>query len=290
MTLFSYKVFITTVEQMNFRKAAELLNLTPSAVSHCISGMEEELGFPLFIRKKNRISLTSDAEILLPYIRQLLVSENAVNQAVSEIKGLERGTVKLGCFNSVCTSWIPRLIKEFGIKYPGISIELFEGTYADVARWIENGDIDIGFLSVSSAGNIPIEPLYKDRLMGVVPKGFKTQNRDYITIPELQDCKFIQPTENCDADSQIILQQYGFKAPSHCHVVDDSSIIAMVQAGFGVCILPSMTVDSYNAEVDVYPIYPEEYRVIGVSCHDPSKTVPAVQKLYQLILELFLEK
>lgn len=51
MTLFSYKVFLTTVEQMNFRKAADILNLTPSAVSHCISNMEEELGFPLFIRK-----------------------------------------------------------------------------------------------------------------------------------------------------------------------------------------------------------------------------------------------
>lgn len=51
MTLFSYKVFVTIVEHMNFRKAAEELNLTPSAVSHCVSGMEEELGFPLFIRK-----------------------------------------------------------------------------------------------------------------------------------------------------------------------------------------------------------------------------------------------
>ena len=54
MTLFSYKVFVTIVEHMNFRKAAEELNLTPSAVSHCVSGMEEELGFPLFIRKNNK--------------------------------------------------------------------------------------------------------------------------------------------------------------------------------------------------------------------------------------------
>ena len=104
MTLFSYKVFVTIVEHMNFRKAAEELNLTPSAVSHCVSGMEEELGFPLFIRKNNRISLTGDPKALLPYIKQLLLSENAVNQAIAEIQGFEKGTVKLGCFNSVCIS------------------------------------------------------------------------------------------------------------------------------------------------------------------------------------------
>ena len=95
MTLFSYKVFVTIVEHMNFRKAAEELNLTPSAVSHCVSGMEEELGFPLFIRKNNRISLTGDAKSILPYIKQLLLSENAVNQAIAEIQGFEKGTVKI---------------------------------------------------------------------------------------------------------------------------------------------------------------------------------------------------
>ncbi len=289
MTLFSYKVFMTTMEQMSFRKAADILNLTPSAVSHCISSMEEELGFPLFFRKKNKISLTADAEILIPYVRQILASEDTMAQAVADLKGFQRGLVKVGCFNSVCTSWIPKLVKVFHEKYPGIEIELFQGTYADVAAWIDNGDIDIGFISVSSAGNIPIEPLYKDRLMAVVPKNFKTINQGYITMPELKDCQFIQPMENCDADSQMLFNQYGFAAKSTCHVIDDLSILTMVQAGFGVCILPQMLIQSFNVDVDIYPIEPEYYRVVGVAASDPSRSVPAVQKLYQLIIDTFSE-
>lgn len=287
MTLFSYKVFITTVEQMNFRKAAELLNLTPSAVSHCISNMEEELGFPLFIRNKNRISLTSNAELLLPYIRQLLAGEDSLNQAIGELKGFQRGLVRLGCFNSVCTSWIPEIVRAFHEQYPGIEIELFQGTYDDITGWLEKGDIDIGFLSVSSAGKIPIEPLYNDRLMVVVPKGFVTINPDYITIQELADCNFVQPMENCDADSQKLLDEYGLLAKSQCHVVDDLSILTMVSAGFGVCILPKMLIDSFDVDVDVYPIEPEYYRVIGITCSDPSRSVPAVQKLYNVIIDMF---
>lgn len=290
MTLFSYKVFLTTVEQMNFRRAADLLNLTPSAVSHCISNMEEELGFPLFIRKKNKISLTSNAEILLQYVRQLLKTEDVVNQAIDELKGLQRGIVRIGCFNSVCTKWIPELVKDFSEMYPGIEVEIFQGTYDDVVRWLSTGEVDIGFLSTSSAGNIPMEPLYNDQLMAVTPKGFFEDKKSFVTIEELSDCQFVQPSENCDADSQILFKERGYNAKSLCHVVDDLSILTMVEAGFGVCILPKMLVDCFNVQVDVYPVEPYNYRVIGVSCYDPSRSVPAVQKMYQLILDKFKQK
>lgn len=290
MTLFSYKVFLTTVEQMNFRRAADLLNLTPSAVSHCISNMEEELGFPLFIRKKNKISLTSNAEILLQYVRQLLKTEDVVNQAIDELKGLQRGIVRIGCFNSVCTKWIPDLVKDFSEMYPGIEVEIFQGTYDDVVRWLSTGEVDIGFLSTSSAGNIPMEPLYNDQLMAVTPKAFFEDKKSFVTIEELSDCQFVQPSENCDADSQILFKERGYNAKSLCHVVDDLSILTMVEAGFGVCILPKMLVDCFNVQVDVYPVEPYNYRVIGVSCYDPSRSVPAVQKMYQLILDKFKQK
>lgn len=287
MTLFSYKVFLTTVEQMNFRKAADILNLTPSAVSHCIGNMEEELGFPLFVRKKNKISLTSDAEILLQYVRQLLKAEDVVNQAIDELKGLQRGIVRLGCFNSVCSKWIPELVKEFRELYPGIEIEIFQGTYNDIANWITNGDIDIGFLSTSSAGSIPIQPLYDDRLMAVTPKGFYNGDKQSVTIEELSTCQFVQPMENCDADSNNLFKDCGYITKSLCHVIDDLSILTMVEAGFGVCVLPKMVVDCFNVNVDVYPLEPETYRVVGVSCYDPALSVPAVSKLYDLILKKF---
>ena len=171
MTLLSYKIFMTTVEYMSFRKAAEIMELTPSAVSHSISSMEDELGFPLFFRKNNKISLTPNAEILIPYIRQVLMSEDSLELVVDQMKGLERGTVRVGCFNTVCSGWMPEIVRGFNERYPGIDIEIFQGSYKDICGWISNGRIDIGFLSAASAGDIPIEPLYDDRLVAAVPKG-----------------------------------------------------------------------------------------------------------------------
>ena len=61
MTLLAYQIFQTVVEQGSFQRAAQVLNLTPSAISHAISTAEKELGFPLFHRNKNGITLTTVA-------------------------------------------------------------------------------------------------------------------------------------------------------------------------------------------------------------------------------------
>lgn len=69
------------------------------------------------------------------------------------------------------------IIHSFHQRYPDINIELYQGTYADVSYWIKNGIVDIGFLSLSSAGDLPIEPLYRDPLLCVVPKGYPQTGR-----------------------------------------------------------------------------------------------------------------
>ena len=58
MTLLSYEIFQTVIEQGSFARAAGVLHLTPSAISHSISAMEEEVGCALFVRGKNGVNLT----------------------------------------------------------------------------------------------------------------------------------------------------------------------------------------------------------------------------------------
>ena len=78
-----------------------------------------------------------------------LNSDESLQQAISEFNGLKAVVrVKLGCFSSVCTNWLPDidafLCKS---KYPDIEIEVFQGTYDDVTYWLKNGVVDLGFLS-----------------------------------------------------------------------------------------------------------------------------------------------
>ena len=109
-------------------------------------------------------------------------------------------------------------------------MEIFQGTYDDVVYWIKNGVVDVGFLSVSSAADIPIEPLYKDPLLCVVQKGRRT-SKEPMSIEEMKNCQFVTQRESTDADIQNFMKENHLDVRSSYHVVDDLSTVVMVANG-----------------------------------------------------------
>ncbi len=291
MTLLSYQALKTVADQGSFRRAAELLGLTPSAVSHAISSLEAELGFSLLNRGKNGVTLTNYGERLLPFVNGVLNSDESLRQAIAEFNGLKQGKIKVGCFSSVCTNWMPQIMRSFQKEYPAITIELFQGTYDDVAYWIKNGVVDLGFLSVSSAAHIPIEPLYKDPLLCVVPKGMKRSGTGpAIGVDELRNREFVTQRESTDADIQNFLKENDLTVKSNYHVVDDLSTIAMVANDFGICLMPEMVMNDIPYEVDCYPLAEEAYRIIGIATLTPDNMAPAVRTFYNHVLRQYQQE
>ena len=208
MTLLAYQIFQTVVEQGSFQRAAEVLNLTPSAISHAVSTAEKELGFPLFNRNKNGVTLTSYGENLQPYILTVLNSDAKLQQAILEFNGLTHGSVKIGTFSSVCNNFVPDLVTSFSKLHPNIEIKIYQGTYDDVYSWIKTGVVDLGFLSESSCKDLPIIPLYEDELLCIVPKSFRPKNKKHIELEELINQKFVSQRESTDADIQNLFQKF----------------------------------------------------------------------------------
>ncbi len=287
MTLLSYQIFQTVVEQGSFQQAAQVMNLTPSAISHAISTMEKELGFPLFNRNKNGITLTSYGENLQPYILTVLNSDTKLQQAISEFNGLTHGSVKLGTFSSVCTSFIPDIVSDFSKKHPNIEIKIYQGTYDDVYNWLKTGVVDIGFLSESSCKELNLTPVYDDELLVITPKNYKTKHKEFIEISELDGEKFISQRESTDADIQEIFRKYKLNIHSSCHVVDDLSQIAMVAAGLGICIMPMLVMQNIPYDVNTYVLNPSEHRTIGICSINDELMAPAVKSMHKHILNYF---
>ena len=286
MTLLTYQVFKTVADIGSFHKAADILGLTPSAISHAISSMETELGFSVMTRGKNGIALTNYGEHLLPYVNAVVNSDESLQQVIAEMNGLRTGKVKIGVFSSVCTNWLPDILRSFQEKYAEITIEVFQGTYDEVAYWIKNGVVDLGFLSVSSAKYIPFEPLYRDPLLCVLPKGLRSQEDDSpVTIEEMREHQFVTQRECTDADIQNFLKENHLRIQSHYHVVDDLATVRLVEKGFGICLMPALVMRDIPYQVDVYPIEPDACRIIGIAAMNPNFMAPAVRTMYNHILE-----
>ena len=282
MTLFTYQIFEMVVEEKSFQKAATRLNMTPSAVSHAVSAMEKEVGFSLFVRGKQETVLTTHGELLLPYIRSVLKSEESLQETIAAFRGLEKGTVKLGGFNSVCSVWVPEIVKKFQENFPNIRIEIYQGTYADLVEWLKNGTIDLCIMSGVDADAFEYTPLYRDRLLCVVPKGFVTKNEKYITFEEMRAQRFVTQWSSCDGDAQKVLVKHEIEPKTYCHVVDDMSTIAMVEAGMGICILPELLIGKSD-KVDWYPMEEDCYREIGLAVNSYRIVSPAVKKMMEMI-------
>ena len=260
MTLFSYEIFDAVARQGSFNKAAQQLHLTPSAISHAIAVMEAELGFTLFNRGKNGVTMTSYGASLYPSIRAVLNSDEALQQSIARLNGLEKGKVKLGAFNSVCAGLLPQILKSFMASYPQIEVEVYQGTYDDVKEWLRTGQVDLAFLSATCREEFNLTELFREPLLCI-------------------QC------DATDAEMRQFLKKYSISTERRCHVIDDQSNIAMVEAGLGISIMPRMLLRSCTAAVKIYPIEPEEYRVVGLAVQRPTAMAPAVEQMFHHIVD-----
>lgn len=289
MTLLSYEIFYAVAQEKSFQKAAKLLNMTPSAISHAISTMEKELGFSLFIRNKNGTVLTSNGEAVYPHILDVLNSNEYLLQSVAQLKGLKSGTIKVGCFNSVCTAWMPAIMTAFRKEYPEITVKVYQGTYADVEEWLKKGIIDVGFLSESCTKDFFYTPLYKDQLLCLTPKNFPVANPDYISVDELENQAFVFQRAACDTDVQAFLDKYHISIKTNHHVIDDQSTVALIEAGMGIGIMPEILVKKMSSNINSYALHPAEYRTICLATTHPHIMSPAVNRFIKFVNNMDLE-
>ena len=285
MTLFSYEIFDAVARQGSFNKAAQQLHLTPSAISHAIAVMEAELGFTLFNRGKNGDTMTSYGASLYPSIRAVLNSDEALQQSIARLNGLEKGKVKLGVFNSVCASLLPGLLKSFMTHYPQIEIEVYQGTYDDVKEWLRTGQVDVAFLSSTCREEFNLTELFREPLLCIVPQDWPEPENGVMTPALMNGQSFVVQCDATDAEMRQFLKKYKVGTARRCHVIDAQSNIAMVEAGLGISIMPQMLLRDCKAAVKIYPIEPEEYRVVGLAVQRPAAMAPAVEQMFHHIVD-----
>lgn len=172
MSLEAYQLFCTAAEVGNLTRAAELLNITPSAASHSIRALERSLGVTLLTRSHNGISLTAYGESLLPFFRQVLTEEDRLQEEVAQINHLIKGTVRVGVFESVCNKWFPDILRAFSEKYPNIVIRIYQDGYQAIEKMLVDSVIDIGFVSLPTKDIYSTTMIYRDPLLCIAPPDF----------------------------------------------------------------------------------------------------------------------
>ena len=290
MNLTSCKTFMTVVEQGSLTRAAELLGCTQSAVSHSISALEEKLGFALLHRSRAGVSLTDEGKLLLPSVRALLSSAEQLNQAASAIRGLDRGTVRIGAFTSVATHWLPAILSRFQTDYPQVEFSLLNGDYHDVEQWLSDGSVDIGFVNMPNRLDCECIALMEDRLLAIVPKTSRFASYPKFPLSECATEPFISLLKSSDHDARRALDAAGVAPNVRFYTKDDYAIIAMVEQGLGISIMPELLLKGRHDDLVTLPLVPEARRTIGIAVAAGNRAGPATRRFVDYVVRYVEEQ
>ena len=284
MNLSKYEMLAAVVEQGSLTLAAGELGCTQSAVSHSIDSLEKELGFSVLKRGRAGVSLTAEGERLMPAVRALLNSAEQLGQTAASIRGLDAGTVRIGAFTSVAVHWLPGVLKEFQADYPKVEFILLNGDYHDVEQWLSDGSIDIGFVTVPCALDCECIPLMEDRLLAILPPDSRFASYPKFPLTECETEPFISLLKSSDHDARRALKAAGVEPNVRFYTKDDYAVIAMVEQGLGMSIMPELLLKGRKDRLLTLPLIPEAKRTIGIAIAAGEKAGPATRRFADYVV------
>jgi LysR family transcriptional regulator, nitrogen assimilation regulatory protein len=249
MDLRQLEYFVHVAELGSFSRAASLLSVAQSALSHRVRQLEIELKQPLLYRNGRGAVPTEAGRRLLVHARGILVQVSRTREELSDLRGAPAGHVVLGLpptFERLLT--VP-LVKNFRERFPHASISMMEGLSAAVVEWITTGRVDIGLVfNPPPSPAIEIRPLLEAPMFLVSPAR-PGAARGPVALKELAGYPLIVPSRP-NANRMRIegqLAHFGLKPAIALEIDGIESILDLVLEGYGHAVLPLSSLQGYGA-------------------------------------------
>jgi len=249
--------FVAVARSRNFTRAAEACFVAQPALSQQIRKLEEELGLPMFERRRRGVDLTLAGTAFLGYAEQVLKLVPASKQRISDLQSVRHGSIAVMCLPTVATYWLPAIISRYRAQYPDIEVNIHEQagcTPEDFARGMcDMGIVQLGDPDHREAPETRTERLFVDEQLLVVPASHRLAGANGLIGPAipLRDTAgepFILPKPACGMGRAIsqAFSEAGFLPRVRLETSQIEAVCEMVSAGLGVGLMPAMAVGRKN--------------------------------------------
>lgn len=242
--------FLSVAECASFRRAAEKLHRSQSAVSVHVRHLEDEMGVALFDRTTRRVTLTREGRTLMIRCTSIMSDLRSVAKELREESGVRRGRVSIGSSPSISTHRLPPIIAAFQNKYPAVTLELHEAfakeMYDDVLERVT--DFAVG-PRVRGLKDFDHQVVIPDPIVAILPPSYNLAGRKSVTLREIGLQAHLSMPKGT-AIRRVIEEAFRSKQlefSPRFEVIHQQTLFSMVSAGLGVTILPLMSVPDDNA-------------------------------------------
>ena len=290
--------FVAVAEELHFGAAAARLNMTQPPLSRQIQMLEKQLGTQLFGRTSRRVELTAAGLMLLPRARQILDMCIKTDLDVRRVSSGDAGAMTVAYTAIAGQSALPQLLRRAADIMPGVSFVLRELVSTDQMDGLVKGSVDIGLLRpIVARPGIVSRPIMTDRLVVAIPSGSAILgNLPDMDAPLPLGCLDRLPllmysTKEARYFHDLVLRLFA-SAGAHANITQYASqvpaLLAFVQAGLGVTLVPASAMASSPPGVEFHEIsgshgIRELNRVDLELAWNEQTANPAVLRLLELI-------
>lgn len=243
MKLFQLQYFIAVAETLNFRQAAQRLNVTQPPLSRQIRQLEAELGVELFSRDSKGVYLTDGGRLLLGEARNLIKQVEHVRELVSQAGRGTAGSLRVGVAINLAQS-IRQVQIQHTKRFPRVEIEYKEIFSTLQNRAMRQRDIDVGFMRPPvDTAHLCAETLFEEQFVVVLPKTSPLARRKKVRLKQLADQTLLLiPRTHSTVMHDKVLEMYR-KAGLNPRVIHTTSFPdeaggMLVASGKGIFVVP----------------------------------------------------
>jgi DNA-binding transcriptional LysR family regulator len=246
MEIWQLRTFRVIAETLNFTKAAEMLNLTQSAVSHQIKALESELGAPLFIRAKRGVILTSAGKVALEYASRILDEAEEMKERVAGREAALVGQVRVAAATQALVYLFSPFFESFIEENEGIEL-LFRTTVSteQTVTDILNGTADVGFASMPTySPTLSVKELIEDELVLVAAPKHRFADLKTVKPKDLEKERWIlfERGSSIRRATDSFFKKLKLEPAKALESNDTYFVKLMIEKDLGVSLLPSWAV------------------------------------------------
>ncbi len=243
MQLQQLRYFVAVADTRHFTRAAQESGVTQPSLSKQVHALETEVGASLFTRARGNVALTPAGEALLPHARRILADADNARLEIAELVGLRGGRLRLGATPSLCTSLVAPVLRRYRDAYPGVRLHIEEGGSQDLVALLGRGGLDVALIVLPPAGTDPAltaEPILRESL--VVARSAELPAEPALSLGALRDEPLVMFREGYDLRETTLeaCRGAGFEPAFALEGGEMDAVLAFVEAGIGVAVVPSM--------------------------------------------------
>lgn len=280
------EAMILAAETGSLTAAGSHLGYTQSGITRMLGSLEEEIGFPLFIRSKKGVTLTENGKAILPMFREIVRAQQNAQQFSAQICGITKGSLTVGCYYSIAAMWMPEILKEFHNRFPGVSIRIQEGSNQNIAKWLHEKSVDCCLCSRPVSAEHDWISIYQDELVAWIPMDHPLADAAAFPIENLEKEDFIHTTPGQDTTQDRLLKKLHLHPRTIFTTRDGFTTYNMVGAGLGISFNQRLLSKKWNlSNVIEKPFSPPQFEELGIAVPSLKESSPAAKKLIEFAVQ-----